>query len=258
MPTAEPTRLTDDLWLAAHDSVNGKPRIGDWPLGVGLAAGLLAELIMLEFLDLRQGELFRETEELPNDPALRPLLVTMAEEERLRPTPEPVRIQARAQIGEARPVAPTAHGRNWHPQAQEENRHRRPGHKLTTWISYLAYRRRAEDGIVDRLIDSRLIRPEARRRWIGRTTVRYVPNDSVAAGTPANLIVGALQRGLTLSSTELVLARLFFATGLDQHALATLESAERDLLSQRLGLLDPKLRELLRAAHAAVGEKAMR
>jgi hypothetical protein len=37
--------LTDDLWLAAHDSVNGKPQIGDWPLGVGLATGLLAELV---------------------------------------------------------------------------------------------------------------------------------------------------------------------------------------------------------------------
>lgn len=45
MPSAEPPRLTDDLWLAAHGSVNGRPSIGDWPLGVGLATGLLAELV---------------------------------------------------------------------------------------------------------------------------------------------------------------------------------------------------------------------
>lgn len=43
MPSAEPTWLTDDLWLAAHDGVKGARLIGDWPLGVGLAAGLLAD-----------------------------------------------------------------------------------------------------------------------------------------------------------------------------------------------------------------------
>ena len=41
MPSAEPTRLTDDLWLAAHDSLRGTSEIGDQALGVGLATGLV-------------------------------------------------------------------------------------------------------------------------------------------------------------------------------------------------------------------------
>ena len=61
MPSAEPPRLTDDLWLAAHDCVTDKPWIGDWPLGVGLATGLLTELVhdrrdLLQAADAAVGE----------------------------------------------------------------------------------------------------------------------------------------------------------------------------------------------------------
>ena len=89
MPSAEPTRLTDDLWLAAHDGVKGARLIGDWPLGVGLATGLLAELVHGGFLELRDGELFRTAAELPDDPALRPLLIKMEAEEQTWPPPAP-------------------------------------------------------------------------------------------------------------------------------------------------------------------------
>jgi hypothetical protein len=37
-------RLADDLWLLAHNDITGKPCIQPRPLGLGLAAGLLAEL----------------------------------------------------------------------------------------------------------------------------------------------------------------------------------------------------------------------
>jgi hypothetical protein len=62
-------RLTDSLWLAAHDGLRSRPRIGEKPLGVGLATGLLAELIYDGCLELRDGELFRtDTSHCP-DPA---------------------------------------------------------------------------------------------------------------------------------------------------------------------------------------------
>jgi hypothetical protein len=39
-------RLADDLFLLAHDDVTGKPYIQPRPLGLGLGAGLLAELVL--------------------------------------------------------------------------------------------------------------------------------------------------------------------------------------------------------------------
>jgi hypothetical protein len=133
------------------------------------------------------------------------------------------------------------------------------GHELGTWMSYLAYEQRAEKRVIDRLSRSGLVRRVERRRLLGGTAVRYVPYDSVAAGTPASLVKIAVQRGRELSITGLFLAGLFFATGLHHHALASLSPGERDLLAEQLGRgLDAMSRELLRAANAAVGDAAMR
>ena len=89
--------------------------------------------------------------------------------------------------------------------------------------------------------------------------MRYVPYDSVAAGTPASRISGNLRSSRVLSWSELFLAGLFLATGLHHHALFTLDPAERSRLTQQLGRgLDEMSRELLKAADAAVGEAAMR
>jgi Golgi phosphoprotein 3 GPP34 len=276
MSSAGPARLTDDFWLAAHDSVNGKPKIGAWPLAVGLATGLLAELVHDQFLELRDGELFRDNARpAPDDPALRPVLAGMVNEERTWPTapvtagpPEMGGWGARAPQYGDRPM-----------QVQPPDRHRQRGHDLGAWISYLAYEDRAEKRVIDRLSRTALIRQEQRRRVFGSTTMRYRPYDSFVSGTPANAITSTLQGRRQLSWSELFLAGLFLATGLHHHALATLDAAEKSLLSQQLkyglhdhylpGLLDlsgreqvPDLqqmsRELLRAADTAVGEAAMR
>ncbi|GAA4731240.1 GPP34 family phosphoprotein [Phytohabitans rumicis] len=263
MPSAAPTWLTDNLWLAAHDSVNGKPHIGEWPLAVGLATGLLAELVHDQYCELRQGELFRTIAELPDDPALAPLLIKMAAEEQTWPTPPPTaRIQARAPVAAEQswgrpPTAPR--GRAWPPPAQAENRHRQRGHDLGEWLSYLAYEKRAEERVIDRLSRTGLIRRDERRRLLGGTKVRYVPYDSIATGTPANAISDAVQRDRALSPSELLLAGLFLVTGLHHYALSTLTPAERTQLTRQLGAgLDPMSRELLKAADVAVGEAAMR
>jgi hypothetical protein len=113
MLSAEPTRVTDDLWLAAHDSLRGTTHLGERALGVGLATGLLAELVHGGFLNLREGELFRTTRPAPDDPALSPLLEVMAAEENTWPQAPPVR--ARASV-RGRETSSTGH--RGHPSAR--------------------------------------------------------------------------------------------------------------------------------------------
>lgn len=48
-------RVADDLYLMAHDDRSGKPLLDRRPLGVGLAAGLLAELMLGEPPAIRLG-----------------------------------------------------------------------------------------------------------------------------------------------------------------------------------------------------------
>jgi hypothetical protein len=47
--------LADDLFLAAHDDVSGRPRLPGRAAGLGLAAALLGELIMFRKLSLQRG-----------------------------------------------------------------------------------------------------------------------------------------------------------------------------------------------------------
>jgi hypothetical protein len=48
-------RLADDLYLLAHNDVNGKPHLQQRALGIGLAGGLLAELVLAGKIGLKQG-----------------------------------------------------------------------------------------------------------------------------------------------------------------------------------------------------------
>ena len=286
MLSAEPARLTDSLWLAAHDSVKGTPQIGEWALGVGLATALLAELVHGGFLELCDGELFDTAAALPDDPALQPVLIKMRAEEQSwqPPTQLPsvgasVRTAAPARQGHDWPAqghddrrrpAAAQHGWDWPSQTpdvreqrltppQDESRHYRRGHQLSDWLSYLAYERRAQDRVTERLARSGLVRWEERRRLFGGTTTSYVPHDSVAAATPANLINIAVQNRQRLDRSQLLLAGLLLATGLHHHALATLSAADRAYLADNLKRrLDDTSRALLRAADASIAGAAMR
>jgi hypothetical protein len=298
MSSAGPSRLTNELWLAAHDSTTGRTWVGARPLAVGLATGLLAELVHDGFLKLQNGTLFRTSETPPDDPALGPLLVKMQAEERSRlPPPSPVRTGVPEGRGHSAPLRDTnapdwspsretldwpssvsnaqdrpssaRHLRDWPPPAQgwsspphavpEQTRHSTRGHELSTWMSYLADEQRAEMRVIDRLARAGLVRQEQHRRVFGGITVRYVPYDSVVSGNPANTITSAIVRGRHLPCSQLFLAGLFLATGLHHHALATLTPSERSELAGQLGRhLDEPSRELLRAADTAVGEAAMR
>lgn len=254
-----PSRLTDDLWLAAHDTMSGATVIGQWPLGVGLAAGLLAELLHAGSLTLSRGELFRTTAPPPDDVALRPVATTMeAEEITWRAA---VVHQAAGRHGARRGATSV--------QAREGLTHGQRGHQLREWLPYLAYEHRAQRLVVDRLTRAGLARPVRQRRLFGRATVRHVPCDSVASGNPASRISIAVQaitrdpsarlRPAAMPRRQLMAAGLFLATGLHHHALSFLTTHERTALTQQLAThLDPQSRELLRAADAVIGDAAMR
>nr|WP_221383162.1 GPP34 family phosphoprotein [Actinoplanes polyasparticus] len=281
MQSLGPARLTDDLWLAAHDGVRGRLQVNDRTLGVGLATGLLAELVHGGHLELHDGVLIR-TAAPTDDLALRPVLIQMEAEE--------------ADLAAARPVAPRASPPNvffgdWpaqpgyglgrppatmsgHQREAEPSgtwsphpgpaRHTRPGHDLGTWLAYLSYDRRAERLVIERLSRMGLAKREERSRWLRRPVVAYVPCDSVTAANPANKISTAVQNRRRmdwrrLDGTQLCLAGLILATGLHHHAFATLDAADRSYLTGEIrDRLDEPTRTLLRAADAAVGEAAMR
>jgi hypothetical protein len=286
--SAVPHRLTDCFWLAAYDNVNGKPRIDEISLGLGLGAGLLAELVENGFLELRDGMLYRATADLPDDLALRPLMITMAAEEdgwSSLPIPVPATSDTTRHGGNG--WAPERHtwqqpvGRNgWDSQPQEPASHARQpprqdrprshlrapqrtrartGHLLDNWLSFLAYERFAERRVIERLVLAGLSRQQEHRRWLRRPVTRVLPNNSVVAGTPANRISTGVQRRRELSRTDLLLAGLLLATGLHKHALATLSQDELSELNDSIHRgVDETSLELLNAVHTAVGDAAMR
>jgi hypothetical protein len=56
-PLAGTGRVADDLYLMAHDENTGRPLIGPRLLGTGLAAALLAELMLADGLILHNGRI---------------------------------------------------------------------------------------------------------------------------------------------------------------------------------------------------------
>ncbi|WP_229070842.1 GPP34 family phosphoprotein [Actinoplanes sp. DH11] len=243
MPAVESRRPADNLWLAAHDNVRFTATVGARPLGIGLAAALIGELIHDGHVELQEGELLRR-KGYSDDPALQPLLDTMqVEEER--------RVQAVPAPPWPRPYAAL--------QSSDEHRHRRHGHDLGEWLSYLAYEGRAQASVLTRLARAGLTGTrEHRRLLLGPRTVRPVPRNSTVAGTPASRLRVAAQRGLRLDWAQLMLAGLVLATGLHHQALDSLSHRQLSWLADELDRLDGMSRELLRAANAAIGEAAMR
>lgn len=134
----------------------------------------------------------------------------------------------------------------------------REGHHrvVRDWIAFLA------TGVATDLIERRLARAGAVRRQEKRgllgTKVRFVPTEPSLAAWPGTRIRIAATRGELLDSADLVLTGLVLATGLDQHALVTLESGERDQLFDQLRRRLPvMLQHLVGHAEAAVGDAVM-
>jgi hypothetical protein len=80
-------RVADDLYLMAHHETSGKPLIQARALGIGLAGGLLAELMLADSIIMRPDRTIGPGRGLPADDLTRQALGLMAGE----PEPRPVR-----------------------------------------------------------------------------------------------------------------------------------------------------------------------
>jgi hypothetical protein len=72
--------LADDLFLAAHDTSRGKSLLSPATLGLGLAAALLAELILWRRMDLRDGLITVVDDRPTTDPATTAVLDQLMKE----------------------------------------------------------------------------------------------------------------------------------------------------------------------------------
>ena len=225
MSSADPP-LTDDFWLIAHDTVNGKPRLAAGPLNTGLATGLLAELLFTGNIAVQDGRLYPQMAAVPQDSALSPVVHLIDEEDRVQ----------RRQPGAL---------------------HRQSGLDLREWIKYLGIDNRAADLVTNRLSQRGLVSLEQRRKMFGGPVSRFVVRDTYTSGVPAVRIITNLQRHEPLNPPSLTVAGLLLATGLHQQALEALTTDDRARLADQLRGMHPMLRELLRCGEQIVGEAVM-
>ena len=76
-------RLADDLYLIAHNDISGKPLLQPRALGIGLAGGLLAELMLPGAIRLSRGTVIAAAGKPPGDPLARSVLSLVASESNL-------------------------------------------------------------------------------------------------------------------------------------------------------------------------------
>ena len=73
-------RVGDDLYLAAHHELTGKPHLQPRALGIGLAGGLLAELMLAGAIRLARGQVLADGSPPPGDDLARSVLSLVASE----------------------------------------------------------------------------------------------------------------------------------------------------------------------------------
>jgi hypothetical protein len=78
-------RVADDLYLMGHHEITGKPYVQPRALGLGLAGGLLAELMLAGHIGLWREELVPASRAVPDDELTGHLLGLLAGEQEPRP-----------------------------------------------------------------------------------------------------------------------------------------------------------------------------
>lgn len=78
-------RVGDDLYLLAHNDVTGKPYVQPRALGLGLAGGLLAELILAGAVSVGWDQIVADGRRAPRDQLTRRVLGQLAAERERRP-----------------------------------------------------------------------------------------------------------------------------------------------------------------------------
>jgi hypothetical protein len=128
-PSLEGTgRIADDLWLLAHNDVTGRPYIQPRPMGLGLAAGLLAELSLAGAVSVRRDDitpvrvrrppadelLLRVLGLLAGEPDAHPVADWLAYLARTAPSGVAARLAASGYLAEDKSLLPWRGGR-WRP-----------------------------------------------------------------------------------------------------------------------------------------------
>lgn len=93
-------RLADDLWLVAHHEQTGKPHLQPRALGLGLAGGLLAELMFSRSIQLWRGVVMTADAAPPGDALARSVLGQVAGEREHLPARDWLLYLARTAAGE--------------------------------------------------------------------------------------------------------------------------------------------------------------
>ena len=224
--------LADDLWMAAHDKPNGGSLLQPKPLGIGLAAALLCELVLnnwiVEVDEAGMMHLHPEAERygLPEDVAASGVLSQLMQE------------------------AATLRSRNHRHSAST-------GLGVDDWIQHL----QAEDAC--RLVEQRLaggshVRQETRGGMFRASRTVFVPESSSTSGWPATRVKRLIEDGGEVTETDLTLAGLIIAIGLDREAFEGMGRRAREyLVRQTQARMRRQLRELILRAETAVGRIVM-
>jgi Golgi phosphoprotein 3 (GPP34) len=210
-----PVALTDELWLAAHDTPHGGRTIPQRRLGLGLATGILAELLLADTIRYHDDELFLPSRHQTTDPSLSAAVAQLDNLEKVR---NPTGSRAPARARDPRVL-----------------------------IRYLAREERAATLVTDRLRQRGYLRAQPHRTF-GGGRARYAPANSFLSGLPATRIRGAVQRREQLSRHDLALAGLFLLTGLHHRGLPDLSKENQKDLVRQMGNVAPELSDLLEAA----------
>jgi hypothetical protein len=201
--------LADEFFLLAHDDVTGRPRLHPRVTGLGLAAALLAELVLYGLVEIRAGVVLPYSDAPIRDPLLRAV---------------------RDQVLTERPARP-----------------------VHDWLLGLAGT--TADGVTRRLADAGIL-AASRSRGL-RRTVRWQPVDMSVAAWPAARLRLRLVQGEPMSLTDLVLAGLALACGLDQQVLWHTPAAIRLHLDQLLASLPEPFEVLVAETETTVSEAVL-
>ncbi len=246
----------DAVWLAGHDSTDGKPVLQPETLATGLAAALLAELVIRQWITV---------DPQTRDEAARIRLRAPESCGHLEPVEGcPVCPLVTWNLGDAaeQAVLDGLRRRLREVWSASADRTRIPTQDLQTWIRYMQEPadRRYLDRPVTELVEQRLsaagVIHQVERGLIRRKLV-WAPRNSADAGGATKTIGLKFRERASLAPDDFLLTALVFAIGLDAAAFDLLKPAERDELKKRALLALPEPLQVLLLTTQSIHHKAV-
>jgi len=220
--------LADDLWMAAHDRPNGASLLQPKPLGIGLGAALLCELVMANWIV---------------DVDEKGFLHLHPDAERYAP---PEDVAAQGVLSQLMQEAAAGRG----------HRHS-SGLAVDDWIQHLQADA-AQHLVEQRLAQGDHVEQQTRGGRFRAARTVFVPISSSTSGWPAARVKGLIEESGELSEKDLTLAGLIIAVGLDKESFEGLSRRAREyLVRQTQAKMRYQLRELIVRAETAVGRIVM-